>query len=55
MKSTNNYGGVRIPSENKKIGRPKKKPTTVIAFRVYQEQVEPIKELVKEYLEPFKK
>jgi len=50
MKNTNNHGGVRIPSENKKIGRPTKDPTTVVSFRVHLEHEEPIKELVKKLI-----
>jgi hypothetical protein len=37
--------------KRKGAGRPKKAPTKTISFRVKLEQIEPIKILVKSYLE----
>ena len=37
--------------KRKGAGRPKSAPTKTIAFRVKLDQVEPIKEIVKAYLE----
>lgn len=50
MKKKENRGGKRIGS-----GRKKKAPTTTVSFRVVVEHAEPVKEVVKQYLNSFEK
>jgi len=50
VKKKGNRGGAR-----KGAGRKKKAPTTTVSFRVVVEHAEPVKEVVRQYLNSFEK